>query len=106
MLYSVYVRVLLLILPVVYVIVRLTPCQAAATPITSVPAIPIARGPLVHLNTAPAKNPERSGVTGCSSGVQASSVLKNMSNSSDTHINPPQTPQGVGDLSGERVITH
>jgi hypothetical protein len=41
---------------------RLTPCQAAATPITKVPAIAIDLGPFVLLNNAPAMNPEAKGV--------------------------------------------
>jgi hypothetical protein len=58
-----------------YVRVRLIPCQAAATPMTRVPAIAIALGPLVLLNIAPATNPERYGVTECGTGVHASNPL-------------------------------
>jgi len=42
---------------------------------TSVPAIAIALGPLVLLKIAPARNPERRGVTGSGTGVQASIEL-------------------------------
>ena len=55
---------------------RLIPCQAAATPITKVPAIAIARGPFVLLNNAPAIKPETKGIAFAGTGVHNSIDLR------------------------------
>jgi len=78
-----------------YTKLLLTPCHAATTPVTKVPAMTIALGPLVLLNKAPAKNPDIYGVTECGTGVQASRILFQVSN---------VLVKGTRD--GERVYTH
>src|SRR5947207_15488859 len=59
---------------------RLIPCQAAATPITKVPAIVIARGPFVLLNKATAIKPETKGIAFAGTGVHDSIDLREKKN--------------------------
>ena len=73
-------------IPQNYVMLRLILCQAAATPITNVPAIAIARGPFVLLNKAPAMKPDAKGIASVGTGVHDSSDL----------IISPQKPEDTG----------
>jgi hypothetical protein len=74
-------------IPQNYVMLRLIPCQAAATPITNVP--------FVLLNNAPAVKPDTKGIASVGTGVHDSSDL----------IISPQKPEDTGG-QGWRIGAH